>query len=161
MLYILKIDYDLKILTDFVAINFSEYLKSTWEKLYSKLNEEQSLRKVAKLLFIFLTASDEVEQYAKMMQSNSSDNCVHCSNVKILNLFYPELQLSNTKPMIKNKLRELLSELKNFKAQTILILGFKKRNGRKIFHSSIKLIVSDSDIDGAFISIHQSIMTKI
>ena len=161
MLYILKIDYDLKILTDFVAINFSEYFKSTWEKLYSKLNEEQSLRKVAKLLFIFLTTSDEVEQYAKMMQSNSSDNCVHCYNVEILNLFYPELQLSNTKPMIKNKLRELLSELKNFKAQTILILGFKKRNGRKIFHSNIKLIVSDSDIDGAFISMHQGIMTKI
>ena len=148
-------------MTDFVAINFSEYLKSTWEKLYSKLNEEQSLRKVAKLLFIFLTTSDEVEQYAKIMQSYSPDNCVHCYNVEILNLFYLELQLSNTKPMIKNKLRELLSELKNFKAQTILILGFKKRNGRKIFHSSIKLIVSDSDIDGAFISIHQSIMTKI
>ena len=30
----------------------------------------------------------------------------------ILNLFDPELQLINTKLMIKNKLKELLSELK-------------------------------------------------
>ena len=35
---------------DFIAINFSEYFKSTREKLYSKLNEKQNLRKVAKLL---------------------------------------------------------------------------------------------------------------
>ena len=30
-----------------------------------------------------------------------------------------------------------------------------------MFHSSAKLIASDSDIDEAFKSIHQSIMTKI
>ena len=36
-----------------------------------------------------------------MMQSNSSDNCVNCYNIMILNLFYLELQLINTKPMIK------------------------------------------------------------
>ena len=45
MLHIPKIDDYLKFLTDdevkdFVAINFSEYFKSTREKLYSKLNEE-------------------------------------------------------------------------------------------------------------------------
>ena len=45
MLYIPKIGYYLEILTDkeakdFVALNFSEYLKSTKEKMYSKLNEE-------------------------------------------------------------------------------------------------------------------------
>ena len=61
--------------------------------------------------------------------------------------------------MIKNKLKELLSELKKFKVQAILVLDDKKRNDSKIFHSSIKLIASDSDIDGAFKSIHQSIMT--
>ena len=47
------------------------------------------------------------------MQSNSSDNCKHHYNVKILN-FDPELQLIDTKLMIKKKLKELLSELKNF-----------------------------------------------
>ena len=79
---------------DFVAINFSESIR-----------EEQNLRKVAKSLDTFLTTPDEV-------QSNPSDNCVHHYNVEILNLFDPELQLINTKLVIKNKLKELLSELK-------------------------------------------------
>ena len=63
--------------------------------------------------------------------------------------------------MIKNKLEELLSKLKKFKAQTILFLDYKKRNACKIFHSSAKLIASDSDIKKAFKSMHQSIITKI
>ena len=62
--------------------------------------------------------------------------------------------------MIKNKLKEFLSDLKKFKIQAILVKE-KKRNDRKIFHSSTKLNVSDSDIDEAFKSMHQSIMTKI
>ena len=69
MLYIPKIDDYLNILTDddvkdFVAINFSEDFKSTKEKLYSELNEEQNLRNVAKSLYIFLSTPDEVEKYA-------------------------------------------------------------------------------------------------
>ena len=94
------------------------------------------------------------------MQSNSSDKYVYRYNIKISNLFDPRLQLINTKPMIKNKLKELLSELKKFKVQTTLILEYKKRN-YKIFHSSAKLIASDSEIEGTFKSMHQSIMTKI
>ena len=48
MLYIPKFDNCLKILTDdevkdFIAINFGEYFKSTREKLYPKLGEEQNL----------------------------------------------------------------------------------------------------------------------
>ena len=80
---------------DFVAISFSESIK-----------EEQNLRKVAKSLYFFLTTSDEV-------QSNSSDNCIHHYNVKVLNLFDSELQLINIKP--------LLTELKKFKVQTVLV----------------------------------------
>ena len=141
MLYITKIDDYLKILTDeevkdFVAINFSEYFKS--------IGEKQNLRKVAKSFCIFLTILDEVEKYA---QSNSSDNCIHRFNAEILKIFYPEVQLFNTKPIIKNKLEELLSELKKFKVQTILVIDYKKRNDRKIFHSSTKPIASGSDID--------------
>ena len=49
------------------------------------------------------------------MQSNSSGNCVYHYNVEILYLFDPELQLINTKPMVKNKSKELLIELKKFK----------------------------------------------
>ena len=70
--------------------------------------------------------------------------------VEILNLFDPELQLVNTKPMIKNKLKEFLSEMKNFKVYTI-VLDCKKRNDHKIFQSNAKLIASDSDIDEAFV----------
>ena len=58
MLYIPKIDHYLKILIDnkvkdFVAVNFSEYLKSTKEKLHSKLKEEQNLRKVVNCFIFF------------------------------------------------------------------------------------------------------------
>ena len=60
MLYFPKIDEYLKILTDeemkdFVAFNFSECFKS--------IREEQNLRNVAKLLYIFLTAPEEIEKY--------------------------------------------------------------------------------------------------
>ena len=41
-------------------------------------------------------------------------------NIEISNIFDPELQLINTEPVIKNKLKVLLSELKKFKVQTIL-----------------------------------------
>ena len=128
MLYILKIDDYLKILTDeevedFIAINSSEYFKC--------IIEEQNLTKVSKYLCIFLATPEEVEKY---VQWNSSDNYMHRYNVEILNNFNAELQLINTKPMIKNKLKEMLSELKKFKVQAILILNYKKRNDAKIFH---------------------------
>ena len=111
MLYIPKIDDYLKILTDaevkvFVVINSSEYFKY--------IREEQSLRKVATLAYIFLTTL-----------MNSKNMC-NRYDVEILNIFDLELQLINTKPMIKNKLEELLSELKNFKAETIQVLDYKK-----------------------------------
>ena len=86
---------------------------------------------------------------------------MHHYNVEILNIFDPELQLLNTKPMIKHKLKEFLSELKKFKIQTMLVLDFKKKNDRKIFHSTAKLISSDSDINEAFKSMNQRIMTKM
>ena len=109
MLYIAKIDDYLEILTDekvteFVAINILNLQK----RLRSKSNEEQNLRKVAKLLYIFLTISDEAEKY---VHSNSPDDSIHDYNIEIFDIFDPELQLIDTKPMIKNKLKELLCEL--------------------------------------------------
>ena len=90
MLYIPKIGDYLKIFTneevkDFVATNFCECFKSIRQKLYSKLNKKQNFRKNAKLLY-----NDEVEKFGEIMQSHSSDNCVHRYNIKILNLFNPE-----------------------------------------------------------------------
>ena len=63
--------------------------------------------------------------------------------------------------MIKYKSKELLSELKKWKVHTMLVLDFKERNDCKIYHSSTKLIASDSDIGEAFKSMHQSIVKKI
>ena len=95
MLYIPKTDDYLKILTnedvkDFVAINFAVYFKF--------IREKQNLIKVSKSLFIFLTTPDAAEKY---VQLNFYDNGIHCYNVEILNIYDPELQLINTKPMIK------------------------------------------------------------
>ena len=55
----------------------------------------------------------------------------------------------------------MLSELKRFKVQTILVLECKKRNDCKVFHWSAKLIASDSDMARAFQFMHQSIMKRI
>ena len=93
-------------------------------KLYSKLGEEQNLRKVAELLYIFLITPDEVGKYFVICHYN----------IKVLNLFHPELLMINTKTIIKNKLNELLSEFKQFKVQSILVLNYQKRNDHKIFH---------------------------
>ena len=78
MFYIPKIYDYFKILTDekvkdFVAINFGEYFNS--------IIKEESLRKVAKLLYIFLTKEE------KYVEPNSSGSCIHRYNVEILNLF--------------------------------------------------------------------------
>ena len=51
--------------------------------------------------------------------------------------------------------------MKKFKVKSILVLDYKKRNYHKIFHSSAKLIASNSDIEETLKSMHQSIMTKI
>ena len=148
MLYILKIDDYLKILTDekmkdFATINFSEYFKSISEK-----------PNIAKSPYIFLTTPDKVENYVEIMEANSSDNCIYRDNVEVLNIFDLELQLINTKPMIKNKLKELINALKKFEIQKILVLDYKKRNDCKIYHSSVKLIASDSAIDEVIKSMH-------
>ena len=103
------------------AINFDEYFKS--------VRKEQNLRKAAKSHYIFLRTLLEVEKY---VQLNSSDNCIHHYNAEILNISDPGIQLIYIKPMIKNKLKELLTELKWFKVQIILALDYKKRNDCKI-----------------------------
>ena len=79
---------------DFVVENLNEYFKS--------ISDKQNLRKASKSLYISLTTPVEVEHY---MQSTSPDSYIHHYNIKILNLFDPELELINTKPEIKNKLK--------------------------------------------------------
>ena len=75
----------------------------------------------------------------------------------------------NTKPSIKNRLKGLLSELKKFEVLTVLAYknknenysAYKNKNDRQIFHLCTKLFASDLDIDAAFKSMHQSIITRI
>ena len=62
MWYIPKIGDYLKILTgdelkNFIVIDFGQNFKSMNEKLYSKLNEEQNLRKAAESLYQLLSES--------------------------------------------------------------------------------------------------------
>ena len=87
------------------------------------------------MLLHFLVTPYEVEKYVElnerkpeakiMMQSGSSDDYVQIHDIEILNLFHQKLQLINAKPLIKNKLKDLLGELKKFKIQTILKHGDK------------------------------------
>ena len=53
-------------------------------------------------------------------------------NVKILNSFNSELQLKDVEFSIKNKLIDLLTELKDFTFVTTLVLEFKKIEQNKI-----------------------------
>ena len=55
----------------------------------------------------------------------------------------------------------MLSDLKKFKVQAILVLDYKKRNDHKIFHLIAKPTVCDWDIEEAFESMHQSIMINV
>ena len=92
-------------------------------------------------------------------------NCVCLYNIEILNLFNKELQLINTKTIIKNKWNDFLGKLKKFKILTKLVGEYKKIDDheslRQIFLSGVKLIVNGLDIDKDFVLMHQSVMTKI
>ena len=50
--------------------------------------------------FIAIKFSEYFKSIEKNVQLNSADNCTHHYNVEILNIFDPELQMINTKPMI-------------------------------------------------------------
>ena len=69
--------------------------------------------------------------------------------LRFLNLFDPELQLINAKPVIKNKLKQLLSELETFRQ-------YQSQTISKGMLVIAKLIASDSDIAEALKSMHQN-----
>ena len=52
---------------------------------------------------------------------------MHHYNVEIVDIFDPELQVINTKPMIKNKWKELLSKLNFFKKSGNISLRLKEK----------------------------------
>ena len=124
--------------------------------MYSKLSEEKNCRKVGESFNSFLTTPDEVGKYVEliekklnekiMMQSSSSNNGAHIWNIEVLNPFDLEWQLISTKSGMKDKLKDLLGELKKLKVQKILVLEHKKTDNHKtvsqMFHASAKLIVN-------------------
>ena len=90
-------------------------------------------------------------------------------NVEILNSFNPELQLKDTESAIKNKLKELLTELRGFKFVTTLVLVFRKiESGDKTkydtfySHSKAETIINESQIDNnIFKSIYTTVISNI
>ena len=83
--------------------------------MYSKLIKEQIHRKVAESIYVFLTTPDGVKKYFEIIQLNSSDKYVHRYSFDSFNTFDPELQLFNTKPIVKNKSKRFLGELEKFR----------------------------------------------
>ena len=71
------------------------------------------------------------------MGSNSYDKCIHHYNDEILNLFDPEIQLINTKAMIKNKIWALLNDLEKFKFRQYFSLTIRKKI---VLKSSIRVL---------------------
>ena len=70
------------------------------------------------------------------------------------------MPLINNETITRNKLKEFGTDLKNFKVQVKIVSEYNKKNDVKTFHSSVKLIASDSEIKEAFKSMHGSTFTK-
>ena len=70
--------------------------------------------------------------------------------------FNPELQFKDTESALKNKLIDLLTQLKGFKFVTTLALVFKKIGEDKTkyntfyLNSKTEIIINESDIDVYF-----------
>ena len=85
-----------------------------------------------------------------------------------MNSFNHKLQLEDAESTIRNKLKDLLTELKGFKFVTTLALELKKIESDKetkysTFHlfSKAETIINDSDIDNVFESIYTTIISNI
>ena len=88
--------------------------------------------------------------------------------VENLNCFNPELQLKYTQYAVKNKLIDLVIELKCFKFVATLVLEFEKienddKTEYSIFYSNSKAeaIITESDIDVLFKSIYSIIISNV
>ena len=60
-------------------------------------------------------------------RSHAYKGYVSTDNVDILNAFNAELQLKNTEPAIKTKLKDSLSKLRGFKFMTTVIIELNKK----------------------------------
>ena len=111
--------------------------------MYSKLREEQILRKIAKLLYIFLTTPNELKNMLRfwLIQMTMVYSTI------ILRFCFFLCKTTTNKQKYDQKTTWKIVDLKKFKIRAILTLAYQKRNDRKIFESNAKLIASISDID--------------
>ena len=77
-------------------------------------------------LYSETTKSEKKKNSAKITNQSHSKGHASTYSVKILNSFNPDIQLKDTEYAIRNKLIDLVTELKDFKFMTILALEFKK-----------------------------------
>ena len=85
-----------------------------------------------------------------------------------MNSFTLELHLKSTEFTIKNKLKDLLSELGGFKFVTTLVSKLKKTESDDetkyttfYSNSNAETIINESDIDDIFESIYREIVSNI
>ena len=89
-------------------------------------------------------------------------------NFEILNSYNPELQLKDTESATKNKLKQLMTELRGFKFVTTLVLVFKKvesedktKYGTFYSNSKAEIIINESDLNDMFKSIYTTFISNI
>ena len=87
-------------------------------------------------------------------------------HVEILNSFDPKLQLKDTESEIKNKLINLLTQLKGFKLVTTLVFKKIESDDKTIYdnfylQSKVETIINEGDIDDVFESIYTTIISNI
>ena len=75
---------------------------------------------------LYSEATKSEKKNAKITNQSHSTGHASTYSIKILNSFNPEIQLKDPEYAIRNKLIDLLTELKDFKFMTILALEFKK-----------------------------------
>ena len=116
----------------------------------------------------FLDEKKTIKNAKTTNLSNAYKGSASTCNVEILNSFIPELQLKNTESAIKNKLIDLLSELRGFKFVKTLVLVFKKiESNDETKYSSFCLnlkaeaVINESDIDDVLGSIYITIISNI
>ena len=101
-------------------------------------------------------------------RSNAFKGYASSYNVEIGNSLNAELQLKDTEYEIRNKLIDLLSELRSFRFVTTLILGLKKiqsdiKHYIALFfsNSKAKTIINESEINDVFESVYTTVISNI